>query len=666
MPVHSTACPLDCPDACSLAVSVDDGRVTAIAGTQANPSTGGYICAKVSHFAEHMSCPERLLHPAIRTGSKGSAQFRRASWDEALQLVADRLLEVRQRHGGEAILPFYYGGSNGFLTQEAVDQRLFRRLGTSRLARTVCAAATTRAAVGLYGKMPGVAYDDYVHARLIVMWGANPTASGIHLLPYVQEAQRRGARLVVIDPRRIQLARRADLHLALRPGTDLPLALALHRWLFEKGRADRAFLQAHATGVEELRARAAEWTPQRAAQVTGLDPAQIEQLAQWYAQAQPALLRCGWGLERNRVGGSAVAAVIALPAVAGKFGVRGGGYTLSNGAAVSFNNEAAIAAKVPDTRIVNMNRLGEVLAGREGAPVHALFVYNCNPLATMPAQEKVREGLRRTDLFTVVFDQVMTDTARFADVVLPATTFLEHEEFSRGYGSYAVHRSAAVAARVGEARPNYEVFAELCRRTGVALPDDPATPEQLTQALLRDRDPEGRFARAFREGSPTAPDCGPNPVQFVDVFPRTDDRKAHLFPPELDREAPQGLYRWVPDPATAAAPLALISPALAKLVSSTFGQLDRRPASLAIHPEDAAARGIRDGASVRVWNAHGEVRCLAAVTDEIRPGVVSLPKGLWSHHTQNGATANALSPDTLSDLGQNACFNDARVQVATA
>jgi anaerobic selenocysteine-containing dehydrogenase len=282
----------------------------------------------------------------------------------------------------------------------------------------------------------------------------------------------------------------------------------------------------------------------------------------------------------------------------------------------------------------------------------------------MPAQEKVRDGLRREDLFTVVFDQVMTDTARYADVVLPATTFLEHDEFSRGYGSYAVHRSAQVVPRVGESRPNYEVFAELCQRTGVARPDDPRTPPELTAALLRDRDPEGRFAQAFREGRSVPPDCGAAPVQFVDVFPRTGDRKVHLCPEELDREAPQGLYGWVRDPATAITPLALISPALARQVSSTFGQLDRRSAALSIHPDDAAVRGIQDGAPVRVWNALGEVRCLAAVTDEVRPGVVSLAKGLWSHHTQNGATANALSPDTLSDLGQNACFNDARVQVA--
>ncbi len=664
MPTHASACPLDCPDACSLDVTVEDGRVRKIAGNTRNPITDGYICAKVSHFEQHMYCPERLLSPAVRAGRKGEGRFAPVSWDEALERVSQKLLEVRERSGGEAILPFYYGGSNGMFTQEGADVRLFRRLGASRLLRTVCAAPTGRAAMGLYGKMAGVAFPDYVHARLIVVWGANPSASGIHLVPYIQEAQRRGAKLVVVDPRRTQLARRADLHLALRPGTDLPLALATLRWLFENGRADDDFLADHATGAQELRRRAAEWTPRRAAAESGVPADQIECLARLYADTTPALIRCGWGQERSRNGGAATAAVLALPAVAGKFGVRGGGYTLSQSAVWGLNAEAAIAEPAPATRAVNMNHLGEALQGRDGGRVDLLFVYNCNPLQTMPAQEKVRAGLCRDDLFTVVFDAVLTDTARYADVVLPATTFLEHAEMSRGYGSLILFRTEPVAAPVGQARSNYDVFAELCRRTGVARPGDPQTPDELASAWFTERDGDGRIRRELQAGAAAAPECGTAPVQFVDVFPNTPNRKVHLCPEELDAEAPGGLYHYLPDPATTAAPLALISPASGKTISSTFGQLIRRQVPIEIHPDDAAARGIRDGDAVRVYNSLGEVRCRARVTDEVRPGVASLPKGLWSQHTLNGATANALVPDTLSDLGGGACFNDARVQVA--
>ncbi|HEX5760635.1 MAG TPA: molybdopterin-dependent oxidoreductase [Thermoanaerobaculia bacterium] len=658
-----TACPLDCPDACGLEVTVESGRVTKLAASDAHPFTAGFICSKVAHFPRHLYGPERLLYPGVRAGAKGEARFERLSWDGALDLLTQKFTEVRDRSGGEAILPLSYGGSNGLLTQDTTDARLFRRLGASRLDRTVCAAPTGRAATGLYGKFPGVALGDFSHARLIVLWGVNPSASGIHLVPVVRDAQAAGAALVVVDPRRTPLAAKADLHLAPRPGTDLPLALAVIRWLFTEGRADLAFLAAHATGGEELRRRAEPWTIARAAEVCGVPAAAIERFARLYADASPALVRCGWGLERNRNGGSAVAAVLALPAVAGKFGVRGGGYTMSNSGAYRLEKEKerAIAEPEPPTRRVNMNHVGRVLTNGTEPPVDLLFVYNCNPLATLPNQELVRRGLEREDLFTVVFDQVMTDTARYADLVLPATTFLEHAELSRGYGTYVVHRSAAAIAPVGEARGNVEVFAELCRRLGLARPGEAESEDELTDALLPER------LRAELPGPGVAlPDCGASPVQFVDVFPYTPDRKVHLVPEALDREAPEGLYAFRPDPATERFPLALISPATGHTVSSTFGQLRRRQVPLEIHPDDAAARGIADGDAVRVWNGYGEVRCAARLTRDLKPGVVLLPKGLWSHNTASGTTANALAPDTLADLGGGACFNDARVEVARA
>jgi anaerobic selenocysteine-containing dehydrogenase len=661
-PVFPSACPLDCPDACSLDVQVEEGRVVKIDGNQVNPFTQGYICAKVRRFPDLLYGEGRLLYPAVRRGAKGEGRFERISWDEALDLVVEKMRVARERFGGESILPFSYGGSNGLLTQDTTDARLFYRLGASRLARTVCAAPTGKAATGLYGKMAGVALPDYVHSRLIVAWGVNPSATGIHLIPIIQEAQRRGAQLVVIDPRRTQLAKKADLHLAPQPGGDLPIALAVIRWLFETGQADLAFLTEHAHGAEELRARALPWTFERAAAASGVPAEDLERFARLYAESSPAVLRTGWGFERNRNGGSAVAAALALPAVAGKFGVRGGGYTMSNsGVWGTIDRAAATREQEPATRTLNMNLLGEDLLERQDPPVAVLFVYNCNPVAILPNQEKVVRGLQREDLFTVVFEQVWTDTTRWADLVLPATTFFEHEEISRGYGSMILQRASAVAEPAGEARPNYEVFAELCGRLGLSRPDEPETAAELGAALLN-RAPRLQ-ADAERDGF-AYPDTGWAPVQFVDVFPQTPDRKIHLVPESLDQEAPLGLYGFQEDPATAAYPLALISPATNRTISSTLGGLYKDMAALEIHPEDAASRGIQTGDTVRIWNDLGEVRVAARVSADLRPGVVFLPKGLWSKHTLSGTTSNALSPDTLTDLGGGACFNDARVQVA--
>jgi anaerobic selenocysteine-containing dehydrogenase len=532
------------------------------------------------------------------------------------------------------------------------------------LLRTVCAMPSGRAAMGLYGKMPGVALPDYVEARLIVVWGVNPSTTGIHFVPYVQEAHRRGARLVVVNPLRINLATQAHQHLAVRPGTDLALALALHRWLFENGAADLAFLAAHTRGADELRRRAAPWTIDRAAEVCGLAAEDIEAFARLYAASSPAVIRCGWGLERNRNGGSAVAAVLALPAVAGKFGVRGGGYTLSNSAAWKFAPERAIAEPEPATRAVNMNKLGDALCDYDAPPVKALFVYNNNALATSPNQAKIERGLGREDLFTVVFDQVMTDTARWADVLLPATAFTEHRELSRGYGAFVMHRIEPVSEAAGESRGNVEVFAELVRRLGLEKPGDPLGPDALERALLAEQpDPEAT-ARALDGGGVAIAGVGTHPVQFVDVFPRTPDGKVDLVPDELDREAPAGLYGYRDDPASEAYPLALVSPATNRTISSYLGQLRRGIVPVALSPSDAAARRIENGDRVRIWNEGGEVQTTVRVTADVRPGTASLPKGLWMRHTLNGRTGNVLAPDTLTDLGGGACFNDARVQVA--
>lgn len=653
------ACPLDCPDSCSLSVTVQRGRIVKIDGSERHAVTNGYICAKVRRFGERVHGVDRLRHPAVRRGPKGSAAFARVSWDEALDETAARMREIRDRWGADAVVPFSYGGSNGLLSQDTTDALLFRRFGASRLARSVCAAPTGLANQALYGKMASVTYEDYRHARLIVIWGANPSTSGIHLVPYVREAQQTGARLVVVDPRTTPLARHADLHLQVRPGTDVVVALALHRYLFENGLADEAFLAAHARGADRLRERAAPWPFARAAEIAAVPERGLAQFAELFARSSPALIRCGWGLERNRNGGNAAMAVLALPAVGGKFGVRGGGYSMSNSS--SWNVRRPWLGQEPSTRVVNMNHLGRALTEFDDPPVKMLFVYNCNPAVTMPDQNRVLKGLAREDLFTVVFEQVMTDTALYADVLLPATTFLEAYDFARAYGPLSLQLSRPAIDAVGDARSNADVFADLGRRLGLAEATDA---EGELDMMLRVMDAlPAQVGQDLRDGRLPAPPCGVAPVQFVDVFPNTPDRRVDLFPGALEADAPAGLYVYLADPGSDAYPLALISPSSDRTISSTLGELPRPEARLVVHPDDAAARGLEEGDGVRIFNERGEVRCRISIGASVRPGVVSLPKGLWRRHTMNGATGTALVPDTLTDLGGGACFNDARVEV---
>jgi len=665
METRASACPLDCPDLCGLTVTVDGGRVVKVDGDRRGPLTAGFVCGKVRNIADHLYGPERLTTPLVRRGDKGSGQWSAVSWDEALDRIAVRLHDIRTRAGGEAILPYHYGGSNGWLTEGALASRLFRRLGASTLDRTLCAAATTAATRGLYGAMPGVALEDYVHARLIVLWGVNPSATSIHLVPVIEAARAAGARLVVIDPRTTPLAKRADLHLPLRPGSDLPVALAVIAALFARGHADRGFLAAHATGADELARRAARWSIDDAAREAGLDARLLDQFVELYAQSAPAVIRAGWGIERNRNGGSATAAVLALPAIAGKFGVRGGGYTMSNGdARWAVSSETAIGEPAPRTRVINMSEIAGALRTVRDPRIECLFVYNCNPVATAPDQRGVIEQLARDDLFVVVHEQVMTDTARLADVVLPATAFLEHRELRRGYGTIRMFDSPAVAEPVGQARSNNQLFGALLERLGLVHPGDAMTDDELVAATFAASADGASLAGQIAAGGVAQPPGGARCVPFGDSFPGTSDGKIHLVPPALDAAAPHGLYQYQPDPGSDDYPLALISPALATQISSSFGQLRTAPAELLLSRGDAAARGVRSGDPVRVWNALGEVECTARVSADVRDGVCVLAKGLWRRHTANGYTANALIPAGLADLGGQAAYNDARVQVA--
>jgi anaerobic selenocysteine-containing dehydrogenase len=662
MAVADSVCPLDCPDTCSLSVTVEDGRITAVDGSRRNPFTDGFICAKVRRYPERVYSPLRVRHPQRRVGAKGDGRFERISWDDAIGIIAERFARIIAADGAEAILPYHYGGSNGVFGEGAADARFFHRLGASELLRTICAAPTGTVARGMYGTMGGVPPADYRLARAIVLWGVNPSATSIHLIPHVRAAQRAGAFVAVVDPCRTPLARAATLHLAPRPGTDAPLALAMLHELVRRGWVDRAFLAAHANGFEALATRAAEWPLERAAAECDVPARDIAALVEAYAAATPAVVRCGWGVERNRNGGQAVRAILALPAVAGKFGARGGGFTMSLSRAFPIN---ATALARPDlarraVRQINMVQLGRVLTEPQRPPIRALFVYNANPVAMTPDQNRVLAGLAREELFTVVHEQVHTDTARFADVLLPATTVFEQRELHKSYGHYLLQYSEPVIDPVDESLSNPELFARLARAMDFDEPQLAATDADLLQdALDVDR---ARFGGADADhvrrtrAVPVHFGGGADLVQFGTDFPTTASTRIELSPPAWEKVAyvsPHG-----------ARPLVLLSPASGKTINSIFGEFNLPHPRLAMHPDDAAARAIRDGAPVRVFNDLGEVHVPAHLTRDVRPGVVTLPKGLWRSSTLNGSTATALVPDELTDIGAGACFNDARVDVA--
>ncbi len=654
---------MDCPDRCSLSVDVQEGRVISIRGNHQLPLTSGYICTKVSRFTRRLYGPDRVLYPLRRRGPKGSGEFVRISWDEAVSEVAERYRSILRSAGGEAILPFYYGGSNGLLTQNCVDAHLFRRLGASRLARTLCAASTTEALDALYGKMPGTAFEDFAEARFVLLWGASPTRSNIHLVPHLKAAKRRGARIAVVDPRRTLGGDLVDFSLQPYPGSDVAVALAMIHHLDREGLTDRTFLSRHATGWQELLGYAERFPPGRAERLARVPAGEIARLAESYAAADPALLRCGWGLERNRNGLASVAAVLALPAVAGKFGKTGGGFTLSNSSACRVDDTALAGTPEAETRVVNMNLLGRELLEARDPRIEALFVYNANPAVTVPNQNLVLRGLQREDLFTVVLEQVMTDTAAFADIVLPATTFLEHRELSKSYGAYAFQLAEPVVEPSGEAKANAEVFQLLGRAMGWTdglFAEDPES--LLGRAVNSVRGPfeAGTSLESLRSRRIAFLDFpGPRPVQFSTVFPGTSDRKIHLFPERLGPEP----YNYLEDPATESFPLALISPASNKTISSTMGEYNLPIARLEMNPEDAEERGLKDGDRVRVFNELGEVHCALSLDLRLRPGVASMPKGMWRKATLNRSVGTALVPDRLTPVSGGACFNDARVQV---
>jgi len=640
---------------------VTDGKIQRIHGTHDHPTTEGFICDKISHFARRVYHEERLLYPMRRSGRKGNSEFVRISWDEAIEEITSRFGSIIQRWGGEAILPYHYGGSNGLLGDKFLDDFYFATLGASRMAKTLCAAPSTEVAMGMYGKMPGVAFEDYPQAKCIIIWGANPKASNIHLVPLLRQAKKNGAFIAAVNPVQVFSAQEVDLYLPVFPGADLPVALAMIRLWKEAEQLDMDFLRQHTDGLEPLLQQAKLWSVERAAKEAQVDPQAIRTLAKRYVESTPAVIRTGWGPERNRNGGQALAAILAMPALLGKFGVRGGGYTMSNSGAAQLDI-TKVFGRVPwQTRIINQTQLGAVLTDDLKPPIKGLFVYNCNPAATAPDQNAVLRGLAREDLFTVVFEQVMTDTAQYADILLPAVTFLEQREIRRAYGSYVVGGvQPAIPAR-GEAKPNEEVFAALGRAMGWQHEpffwDTDISMQKVTEALQLDR--QAAALSLFVAGKAQGYDFpGSTPIQLKTVLPRTADGKIHLTPPGLGKSP----FHYQPVKKEGF-PLALISPSNTKMISSSLGEFNYPELWLTIHPDDAAARHIGNGDTVRAFNELGAVICRAQVNPRVREGVVSLPKGAWRKSALNGFTATALCPADINVVGGGACFNDARVEV---
>lgn len=658
-----TACPLDCPDTCSLEVTVTDGRITRIdaapVGEQANPLTHGWICKKVKHHARRVYSAERIMTPLVRVGAKGSGEYRTATWDEATSIIGDQIRRAIAADGPNSILPYLYNSSAGKLETKFLTPHLFERLGCPEIEHTICAATMTAAWKQVFGSMLSADPLDVVHSRLVVVWGANPGISGTHLLPLLNTARKSGAQLVVIDPRRTTTAARAHLHLAVRPGTDVVLAYALARWLAHNNGVDTEFVRRHASGVDEFLAAADEWTIERASSVCSVSEDDIVRLGELITTTRPAMLRVGWGMERNRNGGSAHIAAHAVWVLGGQFGVRGSGVLGSTSSALQAQTRVPWPNGVdrPQRRAMNMNHVGRVLRNEPGAwqvAARVLIVQGSNPAVTAVDQRGMLDGLKNEAIFTVVHDQVMTDTALYADVVLPATTHFEVNDLIGSYGSFTVQRNVAVIAPVGESKNNNE-FAE-CLARALDLPADEfdASAEHMTRLI-----DQGLISQST-ESSPVLrePD---STVQFRDVWPSHPGGRARLFTAESELALPTFV-----DHASSPYPLVLLSPASAFTVNSMFGDTDPPEARLKLHPFDAESRGVTTGDLVCMYNDRSSINIEVTVDATMRPGVCGLPKGLWRRSIGEGLTANAFVVDDLSDLGGGACFNDARVEVRKA
>ena len=673
------ACPHDCPDTCSLITTVSDGIAVKVRGNPDHPHTSGVLCAKVSRYPERSYHAQRLLHPLRRIGAKGEGRFERVSWDEALADIAARLGAIAACDP-RAILPYSYAGTMGLVQGESMDRRFFNRIGASRLDRTICASAGAAALEYTLGGKLGMKVEHFAESRLILLWGTNSIGSNLHFWRYAQEAKRRGARLVCIDPRRSETAEKCHEHLALLPGSDAALAYALMHELIVHDWLDHDYLARHTLGWPELRARAMEWPPARAARHCGLPEAQIRALAadigRCFEQGDPVAIRLNYGMQRTRGGGNAVRAVACLPALIGAWRHRAGGLLLSSSGNFparrsELQRPDLLGASVQiEPRTINMSTIGDDLlraASPEFGPrIEALLVYNSNPVAVAPESGRVIAGFAREDLFTVVLEHFQTDTADYADYVLPATTQLEHWDIHGSYGHTDVLLNRPAIEPLGEARPNTAVFRELAARMGF---DDPSFQDDDLTLCRQAFGDAVDWERLLEQGhvslalpdAPFAEGGFPTPSGLCEFYSaRLSEQGLDGLPQVLDNHEPPG--------SNPAYPLAMISPPARNFLNSTFvnvaslRDIDGEPL-IEIHPDDASARGIVDGSTVCVFNDRGRYHCKASVSLRARPGVINGLGIWWRKLGLNGTNVNELTHQRLTDLGRAPAFYDCLVEV---
>jgi anaerobic selenocysteine-containing dehydrogenase len=680
------ACPHDCPDTCATLVTVENGRATRIQGDAAHPFTRGFLCAKVNRYLERTYHPDRLTTPLRRTGRKGEGRFAPISWADAIGEIAERLTSIaRSSDGPQSILPYSYAGTMGFVQGSSMDRRFFHLLGASKLDRTICSMAGTVGMRMTVGANMGADAEGIPESDLVLLWGTNTLTSNPHLWPFVLEARAKGAPVIAIDPIRTRTAEQCDEWIGIRPGTDAALALAMMHVVFAEQLEDRDYLERHTLGHEELRVRAAEWTPERAATITGVPAERIRQLGVQYGRARAAFLRVNYGLQRHAGGGMAVRTIACLPAVTGHWRRPGGGVQLSTSYGFRFDTAALERPDLsPTVRTINMIKLGEALtmpdAGVGGPPVRALVVYNSNPAAVAPDLRAVRRGLAREDLFTVVLEHFQTDTADWADLVLPATTQLEHWDVHLAYGHYYASLNRPAIAPIGEAKPNSEIFRLIAAQMGMThdcLRDDDLTLIRQALATTHERHEGVTFERLLEHG--WARLNVPRPfLPYADGGFLTPSGKCEFRSERLAQMGMDPLPTYTPpreqaetSPERAARfPLALISSPRHYFLNSTFVNVttlrkDAEPECV-MHPADAARRALPDGARVVVHNDRGEFVALLSVRDSVREGVIWAPSIWWSKLSRDGHNANDTTSQELTDMGNGPVFYDNLVEVSAA
>jgi len=675
--VAHSVCALDCPDACGLVLSIENGKATGLRGSPDHPITRGFLCGKVARYLEREYSPDRLLYPQKRIGAKGEGRFKRISWDQALDTIAQNLLRIAGESGPESILPYSYFGTMGLLNASGMDRRFFHRLGASRLDRTICSAAGGAALTATLGLRYGTEPEQFRESKLILAWGANILGTNVHLWPFIVDARRRGAKFYVIDPVRNRTGKLADKFFPIHPGSDQALALGMMHVILSEKLQDAEYIARYTNGFDALEKLAREYSPERAASLTGIPAADIVTLAREYATVRPAAIRLNYGLQRTERGGAAVRAIVALPALTGSWREIGGGLQLSTTQAFQFNRGALEMPELQrssslgrEARIVNMTELGKALTALDNPPVKALVVYNSNPAAIAPNQNLVRRGLSRQDLFTVVLEQFQNDTADYADILLPATTFLEHTDLYLAYGHYYLQLARPAVAAPGEAKSNVEVFRLLAQRLGFTESCFRDTEDEMIRVLLAsghpfldgitleqlDRDHFVRL-RVSPAGKPFLP--------FAEGAFGTPSGKYEFGATDLDYQPPIE-SRFGSAELAARYPLELISPKNDDSMNSTFGNradVDRQTAVLAMHSSDAEPRGIAPGDRVRVFNGRGSCLLIAEVNGAVQPGVVRAPSVRWSKASPDRCNVNVLTSDRLTDIGGGPTFYNCLVQV---